>query len=114
MTEEQIQTSCITWFNFHYPKYKDLLVHHHNNPRNPVNGARLKKLGLKAGIPDLVLYVPNSDYYCLFIEMKNEKGRLSAKQKEYKKLLQEQGYKWELCRSKEDFKKIISNYIFIY
>ena len=111
MTEEKIQNQCILWFDKKYPKYRLLLVHHYNNPRNAIQGSKLKGLGLKKGIPDLVLYVPNKKYNALFIEMKNETGKLQSQQVKYSEILPEMGYKWELCRSLDNFKKIITSYL---
>ncbi len=111
LSEESIQHKCVMWFDANFPKYRLLLVHHYNNPRNAIQGAKLKGLGLKKGIPDLVLYLPNKTSHGLFIEMKNEKGRLQPQQLKYSELLPSVGYKWELCRSLEEFKQIISKYL---
>lgn len=112
-SEEKIQHDCIMWFDKKYPEYRLLLVHHYNNPRSAAQGAKLKGLGLKKGIPDLVLYIPNKNYSGLFIEMKNDKGRLQPQQVRYSELLPKMGYKWELCRSLEKFQEIITNYLHI-
>jgi len=52
-------------------------------------GAKLKKMGVKRGVPDL--FIPQ--YKC-FIEFKTLKGKLSKEQKELKPHLESYGYVW--------------------
>ena len=110
-SEAKIQHSCIMWFDKEYPQYRGLLYHNYLNPPNAVTGRILKGLGLKKGVPDLTLALPINDKHGLFIEMKTEKGILAKEQIKYRDLLIKVGYNWELCRSLESFKNIITKYI---
>ena len=83
----------------------------YNNPRNKIQGAKLKRMGMRKGIPDLFLAYPRVCYGGLYIEMKTPKGRLSKEQKEYSNILRNIGYKWVLCRSFDEFKKEIEKYL---
>lgn len=71
--------------------------------KNAIAGARAKKAGMKAGVPDIFIPVPTSDYHGLFIEMKRRlvKGeprpRLSEAQKEFIGYLNEYGYLAIVC-----------------
>lgn len=56
------------------------------------------------GISDLILF---KDGRTVFIEMKTEKGRVAPLQLYRQKQLQEQGFKYEICRSVDDFKLIL-------
>lgn len=66
--------------------------------RNIIVAARMKKEGVRAGIPDLFLAVPKGGFHGLFIEMKKPKGgRVSKNQSSMMKLLSEQGYSAKVC-----------------
>jgi hypothetical protein len=58
--------------------------------------------GSKAGVPDLFLPVRSGQYSGLYIEMKSATGKLSAKQKEFKIFVEDQGYKFIVPRSCEE------------
>ena len=110
-SEAKIQHACIMWFDSEYPQYRGLLYHNYLNPPNAMTGRILKGLGLRKGVPDLTFALPINGKHGLYIEMKNEKGTLQKEQIKYKKLLTDVGYNWELCRSLEQFKTIIKNYL---
>ena len=110
-SEAKIQHSCIMWFDKEFPQYRGLLYHNFLNPPNAVTGRILKGLGLKKGVPDLTFALPINGKHGLYIEMKTAKGTLQKEQIKYRDLLQKVGYNWELCRSLEQFKTIIKQYL---
>jgi len=55
-------------------------------------GIRLKKTGLKPGIPDIFLPVASGGFMGMFIEMKSEKGVVQKNQKAWHILLRAQVY----------------------
>ena len=63
--------------------------------RSRQNGAALRRGGLKSGVPDVWLPVANGNYHGLVIEMKAEKNRVTAEQKEW--LLRQAGNGWKAC-----------------
>lgn len=111
--ESDIQKQCVLWFRLQYPKKLLFSI-----PNGAYLGgqnrfamyAMLKNTGLTKGIPDLFLAEGNF-YNGLFIEMKTPKGVLSDDQKEIKTKLMDADYKVVVCRSLEDFKKEIKNYV---
>lgn len=64
-----------------------------------VRGANLRTMGLKSGVPDLMI-VHRSEAY--FIELKTAKGVLSAAQVECHEQLLEAGARIVVCRSLRD------------
>ena len=113
-TEDDLQISCVRWFEYQYPQVSMLLHHSPNGgARNIITGARFKKMGTRAGFPDLFLCIARRGFHGLFIEMKtmNKNSRQSEHQKEMEKLLEGQGYKYFVCRSLEMFQKIIIWYL---
>lgn len=95
------------------------LLHHSPNGgfRTEATGARFKKMGTRRGFPDLFLMIPTSKKHGLFIELKTEDGRQSGSQKEYEKLLKEQGYEYVLLKAKDaydavtQFEGIVERYL---
>ena len=60
--------------------------------RSAITGARLKREGLVAGMPDMVLLCARCGRHGLFIEMKTACGRVSQSQRDLFPLLEAQGY----------------------
>ncbi len=102
MTGEDLeQKNLIDWAQLWAGRYPvlDRLFHVPNGGhRNKAVAAKLKKLGVKKGIPDLCLPYPMNGFFGLFIEMKTEKGRVSPEQRDYLTFLQSVGYRAEVCR----------------
>ena len=110
--ESRIQQACVRWFRLQYPKYAGNLFSVPNGGyRNAVTGAILKAEGALAGVADLFLAVPNRSYAGFFIEMKKPKGRQQESQKRFQKAVEEQGYKYSLCYSLEEFMELVNEYL---
>lgn len=112
--EDDIQRAVIHWARLSegsHPELK-LLFHCPNGGcRDKREAARLKSLGVKPGVPDLMLPVPRSAWHGLAIELKSEKGRLSDPQKEWHSLLQWCGWWVCVCRSFDEAQKEILEYL---
>lgn len=82
---------------FHIPNEN----HHHDTA-----------LGVRSGVPDLMLPVPMGGRHGLFIEMKRAKGgRLSESQKRWLGWLRELGYEAVCCHGWKEAKKEIERYM---
>ena len=67
------QERVINWATFYAKDFPelDLLYHVPNGgSRNQLEAANLKRQGVKAGVPDLVLPVPQQQFHGLYVEMK--------------------------------------------
>lgn len=110
--ESKLQQSCVRWFNYQYPKLRGILFAVPNGGvRDAVTGRILKAEGVVAGVADLILLMPNRQHNCLCIEMKTEKGRQQGSQKEWQAKIEAVGGKYIICRSFDEFKKAIIEYI---
>jgi len=80
MTEESLQIAVADYLRLAAPS---LLWFHVANERKctPQRGAKLKRLGVLAGVPDLVFVLANGQVR--FIELKAGRGRLTDKQAEF-------------------------------
>lgn len=71
----------------------------HTDPRRFAFISHHKKIGYKAGQPDLVVLFKGKVF---FVELKTKKGKQSKEQKEFAKILQEHGYTYLVWRSLDD------------
>ena len=108
--EDQLQENCVKWFDLQHPLY---ILHHSPNGgrRTKFEGALFKRLGCRAGFPDLILLFGNDDYNGLLIELKTDKGVQSQSQKACEKKVKLTKYKYIICRSLAEFITEITNYI---
>ena len=101
--EDKLQIACINWFRYQHPKYKLNLFHVPNGGnRSAREGAKFKRMGVVAGVADL-LYLRDGFYYC--IELKAPKGTHRKTQKEFAKAIGQEYY--YLVRSLDEFMKVI-------
>lgn len=110
--ESTIQIACVKWFRYQYNHLRRLLFAVPNGGyRNPITASIMKAEGAMAGVADLLLLVPNANFHGLCIEMKTPKGRQADTQKEWQADVEKQGYKYVVCRSVDDFRKEVNEYL---
>jgi len=114
-TEEWEQLRLLEWAIRLTPRFPELglLFHIPNSGKKHINyAAKQKKLGLKSGVPDLMLPIAKKGYHGLFLEMKRRKGGvLSVKQKAWAKELERQGYGFKVCYGWEAAADLLVNYL---
>lgn len=110
--EERLQIECVRWFDMQYPEYR-LLLHHSPNGgwRTAAEGSIFKRMGVRAGFPDIVLLLPTDEYTLLAIEMKADKGSQRPSQKEWQRVAEKYGIHYEVCRSFDEFYAVITKHI---
>ena len=72
---------------------------------------RNRQMGVRSGVPDLMLPVPMNGYHGMFIEMKTKTGRVSQQQKRWIEALNTLGYLAVVAYGWEDAKCKISEYL---
>ena len=116
-TEDQEQMTVMSWA--HRTKFKDgrlsdYLFHIPNDgSRNIIEATKLKKMGVKAGVPDLQLIVPNGQVHGLWIELKAQKGKLQPSQKIMIQRLEAQGYMCKVCFGADEAINEIKKYLML-
>ncbi|MDY2734395.1 VRR-NUC domain-containing protein [Intestinibacter sp.] len=117
-TESGEQQALIQWADLQSHRHKELkmLVHIPNEGKRSIRaGAELKRMGLRAGFPDLFLAVPKLVdgvlYGGLFIEMKVKGNKCTENQKKWLRRLSEQGYKTEVCYGCSEAIEVIKDYL---
>lgn len=107
-TEDEEQEAVVEYCDhlgipvFHIPngglRHKSVAVH-------------MKRLGVKAGVPDLFIPLPMGKFHGLFIEMKRTKGwQVSDSQKEWIIRLKKNGYAAYVCPGADSAINCIEQY----
>lgn len=111
--EHRIQCACVRWFSLQYPELQGRLFAVPNGGRrDATTAAKLKAEGVVAGVSDLILLKSNRDYGALLIEMKTLKGRQRENQKQWQNRVCTDGeYKYVVCRSFDDFRREVDDYL---
>lgn len=110
MSEDDEQRQLIQWcrtdprlqFLFHIPN---------ENTAGIKWGIRNRQLGVKSGVPDLMLPIPAKGYHGLFVEMKTAHGKLSENQKKWLSALEIFGYRAVVAYGWQDAKNKIVEYL---
>ena len=116
--EEQLQINIIKWWKLAHAglgiQTEQLLWHTPNGgKRSKIEAARFKAMGVRAGVPDLLLAVPRGGHHALFIELKAP-GRRNATtplQDMVSDALERQGYCTVVCDSFESATDTIVAYL---
>lgn len=114
MTEDDIQMLIFEWASIHIGKHPELTLMHHvpnGGHRHIATATKLKRMGVKSGVPDIVLPVSRKGFHGLYIELKKEKGKVSDHQMEWLHKLNEQGYMAVVAFGFDQAIQIIKNYI---
>jgi hypothetical protein len=74
-------------------------------------GARLKKKGVKSGVPDCLVFEPSKQYVGLALELKIKPNRATLNQKQWLDALRERKWRTELAYDFDEAMEIIDNYL---
>ncbi|MFW1924260.1 VRR-NUC domain-containing protein [Acinetobacter geminorum] len=114
-TEDQEQMTLMSWAHhvkFGNGRLSDYLIHIPNGgSRNEIEAAKFKKMGVKAGVPDLQLLVPNGLIHGLWIELKSKAGKLQPSRRLMMQRLEEQGYMCKVCFGADEAIQEIKKYL---
>ena len=123
-TEHDIQSALFTWAQLQIAQHPELGLMFaipnggKREKRQDKKGRwfsptaqKLKKEGVKPGIPDIFLPCARGGSYGLFIEMKAPDGKVSLEQTGIHKLLREEGYAVIVCFSLESAITLITWYL---
>ena len=107
-SEARIQQEIVMFFNNEYPELRGCLCYNNNNSVGGLRGKLNKFLGVVKGRSDMVLYYKG---FSVMIELKTEKGRQSDSQRAWQYLMINQGFRYYIIRSLEEFKELITKII---
>lgn len=110
MKESAIQQACFMWFqntyglNHHNPKM--LMFSVPNEGKSAIEQMRKKAMGMKAGVSDTIIILPNKVIFC---EFKDDKGVQSPFQKQFELDVTALGHEYWVIRSLDLFRININN-----
>lgn len=111
--EDHIQYQIVCYLDVS-PRYKDVLyVHVPNEGRGKISFNQMNKikaLGVKAGVSDLLFFEARQGYHGLAIEVKTQTGTVSKAQRTFLANLKHRGWLTAVARSFEQAKQIIDDY----
>lgn len=114
-TEAQEQESLFRWAAYNRVKYPELELMYHvpnGGGRNLIEAAHLKAQGVKPGVPDICLPVPNIKYTALYIELKRRKGgKVSDVQRGWITALNRVGCRAVVCHGWDEAREEIERYL---
>ncbi|MDY6444965.1 MAG: VRR-NUC domain-containing protein [Bacteroidales bacterium] len=112
--ESELQRICVQYFRLHYPKHALMLFAVPNGGgRSRIEAAIMKAEGITAGVSDLILLEARGGWGALCIEMKwrSKDSRQSKSQKEWQAATEAAGNRYEVCRSFEEFKSVVDDFM---
>lgn len=114
ISEDAEQANVIRWASYQenaWPKLKNLFHVPNEGKRGRYAAGTAKAVGLKSGVPDLILDAPSGIYHGLRIEMKVLPNKPTQNQLEWLQRLQQSGYCVAVCYDSESAIQLITQYI---
>lgn len=110
--EDQEQIWLMDWIATQ-PKIRNYILHIPNQRMcTPGYRRKLGRMGVKAGVSDLFLALPTTQYHGLWLEMKRRKNsKPSREQILWCNLMRDLGYQAEIAYGWEHAKNIIQSYL---
>lgn len=105
MSEDRIQYDIVRWLQDR--KIFFFSVPNDAGGRSVQAMARAKSMGLRAGVSDLVVVLP---WRVIFMEVKTDDGKPSHLQDVFRDRITELGHRYEIVRSVEDVKRVLTDY----
>lgn len=113
--ESDHQIALFQWSKLSQSKYPELSLLHaigNGNARtSAIQGARMKREGVLAGVSDVFLPVSRGKYHGMYLEMKVKGGRLSDNQKWWIAEVTKQGYLAVVAFGWVEAKEVIERYL---
>ena len=94
------QEAIFEWRAYQVGKYPELALLHHvpnGGKRDKTTATTLKRQGVRAGVPDLVLPVARCGYHGLYIELKAPGGALEQAQIDFLQAVEQEDYLALVC-----------------
>ena len=76
-----------------------------------VQGAKLKRKGVLAGVSDCIILEPRGKYHGLIIELKTKGGTISLSQRLFITNANERNYKAVVCWSIDEVEDVLKDYL---
>ena len=110
--EDSIQIAVADYLRLQYP---NLLWFHVANERqtSPRHGAKLKRMGVRAGVADIMILKATKQAVGLCIELKAGKNKQTPSQVEFRDAVIQEGWAYYVCYDFDSARKVIDKYLLI-
>ncbi|EOS27636.1 hypothetical protein C806_00083 [Lachnospiraceae bacterium 3-1] len=108
------QEALFEWAAYQAGRMPELEYLHHvpnGGRRDKATAMKMKRQGVKAGVPDIVLPAARAGYHGLYIELKAGKNTTTKKQELWLEYLKNQGYFTAVCYRWEAAAELIEKYL---
>lgn len=114
-TESNEQQALFDWaarLEYKWPELALLFHIPNEGKRSKITGARMKREGLRSGVPDICLPVARNGSHGLYIELKRRKdSRVTKDQLDWIEALVAEGYMAAVCRGCDEAIALIEGYL---
>lgn len=112
LSEDSVHEAVMDWVWLH-PDIRAFVIHIPNEGQRPSKyGAKLKKMGMRRGVSDLLVTMARHGYHGAWIEIKSEKGIVSLDQKRFHVEQSSQGYYCDITYGIDETIQIIEWYCY--
>lgn len=114
ISEDDLQIACFQWVELMRHQYKILtwLVHVPNGGKRPRGAAgRLKAMGVKKGVLDVILPLPYNGWAGLAIELKVGSNKPTEEQEDWLAVFAAAGYYTAVCYDFASFQKHVTTFL---
>ena len=114
-SEHELQRSFFMWLSNYVLDCPNLTLIHaipNGGSRDKITASNLKAEGVKAGIPDVFIPIPNGKYHGMYIEFKVKTNKPSEEQRIIMLMLDAQGYKVICCNDLDTAKAEFESYMY--
>ena len=108
------QEALFSWAGYNMGRMPELEYMHHvpnGGKRDRATAVALKRQGVKAGVPDIVLPAARAGYHGLYIELKAGKNTTTENQRRWLEYLRQQGYYTAVCYGWQKAAELIERYL---
>lgn len=113
-SENKEQIMLFQWAEIAAMTYPELKLMYHvpnEGKRSKITGSRFKQMGLRSGVPDVILPVAHGGYIGLAIEMKYGRNTLTDNQRKWLGMMSDNGHLTAVCYGFDEAKKVITEYL---
>ena len=106
--EDILQAQIVQWYSLEYGKLHDKCLFHCNNKaKNKIEGNKMKGMGVKTGVSDLILVVNKK---VIFVELKTDLGKQGKEQKIFEDQVKKLNQTYVIIRTLDEFKQLCKKY----
>lgn len=112
--EEDLQRACVEWAELasgRHPLLRRLIHVPNGGKRSKGEAGKMKAMGVKKGVPDLLLPLPSGIYPGLAIELKAPGGKTTIEQDEWLADFSRAGWLTGVCYSLQEFIELAMRFL---